>query len=866
MTGRVGRVNTARLDMIQVLFVDDEPELLKIAKTFVERDREFKAETVGSTKAADEARREKDFDCLVVDYQMPDEDGIEYLRRLRASNDKVTYILFTGHGREDVAIDALNNGADFYLRKGGEPKVKFAELRNMIKTAVAKNRAMNDAARLALTVEASPDAIISTDLEGNFKAWNPGAEKVYGAKAADVIGKNASAFFPRDKQDELWEILAKMKKGEVFGPIQTERLRADGSRIFTSATYFPLKDMNGTIIGASGLIRDITPQWLAEQRLESSEQEFRVLVQSSPCIICRLAPTGETLFVNDYVKKVAGYDPSEIVGKNWWDVFYPGPLREQVEVLKPQIERCDISGVEMVLQDRRGDHHTVLWTSFNNYDEIGRLAEINGIGLDVTRTRIAEEGLRESGLFNRAVLDSLSPHIAVVDRGGRIVAVNDAWERFGRQNSGGASARMGYGANYLDVTRKAIAAGEKGAKQALGGIEDVMAGKLSTFSMEYPCDTPEQRLWYLMKVTPLSRRRGGVVISHTDVTESKLLEEALRMSEQRYRTIFETTGTAMAMLAEDSKVILMNAELERISGYSKLEVEGKMSWMIFVAPKDLSRIVDYNARRRANSSSAPRSYEFDAMAKDGTGKHMLATADLIPGTSNTVVSLLDVTDRKANEEMVRIANKKLSMLGSMTRHDIYNQLTVIYGSLEQAAAHPDGTKRSDALKRANEAGQKIQRLLEFARDYQNTGAHEPIWTDLQATILRAAEPFRGMGLDIVSTVGTYEIHADQMVEKVFYNLIDNSVRHGVRAKRLRFSAQEGADGLTVVCEDDGVGIAQPDKERIFDQGVGKNTGYGLYLAREILAITGLTITENGIEGKGARFDIRIPPEAYRTAR
>ncbi|MCU0859994.1 MAG: PAS domain S-box protein, partial [Thermoplasmata archaeon] len=761
--------------MIRVLIVDDEPEMLRIAKIFVERDNRFTVETAGSTSAADALRSTNDFDCLVVDYQMPEEGGIEYLMRLRAANDKIAFILFTGHGREDVAVDALNNGADFYLRKGGEPKVKFAELRNMIYTAVIRNRAIGEAARLALTVAASPDAIISTDLKGMIKTWNPGAERIYGAKAADIIGKSASVLFPKDKLDEFTSIQEQLVNGRVLGPIETERRRADGSKVFVSATYFPLKDITGTVIGGSGHIRDITRQRIAEERLKSSEEEFKTLVQSSPCIICRLSASGETLFANDYIKKVTGYEPSFVAGKNWWDLFYPGPLREQVDAILPQIERGDIEGVEMVLQDSRGVHRTLLWTSFNRYSEDGRLKEVNGIGLDITRTRVAEEGLRESGLFNRAVLDSLQAHIAVVDRGGRIVAVNDAWEQFGRKNSDGKAGRYGYGANYIEATRHAVAAGATGAKEALDGIQGVLAGKLSTFSMEYMCDTPEQNLWFVMRVTPLSKRRGGVVVSHRDITESKTLEQALRMSEQRYRTIFETTGTAMAMLAQDSTVLLMNAELERISGYSKLEVEGRMSWQIFVAPKDLPRIADYNARRRADPASAPRSYEFDAIAKDGAVKHMLATADLIPGTSNTLVSLLDVTERKANEEMVRVANKKLSMLGSMTRHDIYNQLTVIYGSLEQAAAHPDGAKRYDALKRANEAGQKIQRLLEFARDYQNAGTNEPIWADLQATILRAAEPFRGMGLDVVSTVGAYHVHADQMIEKVFYNLIDNSV-------------------------------------------------------------------------------------------
>ena len=110
----------------------------------------------------------------------------------------------------------------------------------------------------------------------------------------------------------------------------------------------------------------------------------------------------------------------------------------------------------------------------------------------------------------------------------------------------------------------------------------------------------------------------------------------------------------------------------------------------------------------------------------------------------------------------------------------------------------------------------------------------------------------------------HELFADPLFEKVFYNLIDNALRYGGdRMKTIRFSSQEIDTGLRIVCEDDGVGISHEDKKRLFTRGFGRNTGLGLFLSREILAITGITITENGTPGKGARFEITVPKGMYR---
>ena len=109
-----------------------------------------------------------------------------------------------------------------------------------------------------------------------------------------------------------------------------------------------------------------------------------------------------------------------------------------------------------------------------------------------------------------------------------------------------------------------------------------------------------------------------------------------------------------------------------------------------------------------------------------------------------------------------------------------------------------------------------------------------------------------------------EVYADPLFEKVFYNLIDNALRYGGdQMKTIRVSSRESDTSLAIVCEDDGVGITAEDKKRLFTKGFGKNTGLGLFLSREILAITGITITENGTPGQGARFEITVPKGAYR---
>jgi signal transduction histidine kinase len=155
-------------------------------------------------------------------------------------------------------------------------------------------------------------------------------------------------------------------------------------------------------------------------------------------------------------------------------------------------------------------------------------------------------------------------------------------------------------------------------------------------------------------------------------------------------------------------------------------------------------------------------------------------------------------------------------------------------------------------------------MIQFTREYENIGVNAPAWQDCRTLADTAAKqaPLDQVIVKNDLPAGA-EVFADPLVGKVFYNLIDNAIRYGGKIKTIRFSVEEAGDENRIVCEDDGEGVVAGEKEKIFERGFGKNTGLGLALSREILSITGITITETGGPGKGARFEMTLPKGAWR---
>jgi signal transduction histidine kinase len=226
--------------------------------------------------------------------------------------------------------------------------------------------------------------------------------------------------------------------------------------------------------------------------------------------------------------------------------------------------------------------------------------------------------------------------------------------------------------------------------------------------------------------------------------------------------------------------------------------------------------------------------------------------------------------RQTEEALLRrtdeleVANQQLALISAITRHDISNQLVVIGGYLDLLLEDRLTPAQTEVVEQVLDATGRVGQMVTFMRDYQAIGTLTPVWTDLRRLIEQATEEVALGNVQIENLLPAIEVLADPLIEKVIATLFENAIRHGETVTRIQISATTDQDGLTIVCEDDGVGVKESIKERIFERGYGSNTGLGLFLAREILAITGMMITETGSSGAGARFEIRVPPERYRT--
>lgn len=210
------------------------------------------------------------------------------------------------------------------------------------------------------------------------------------------------------------------------------------------------------------------------------------------------------------------------------------------------------------------------------------------------------------------------------------------------------------------------------------------------------------------------------------------------------------------------------------------------------------------------------------------------------------------------------AQKKVQIVGSVTRHDILNQMTAIMGYSELVLGMVEDEKLRGFLETGQRAAEKMLRVLAFSKVFQLAGTEPPRWQKLDALICLACDETGFRAVPIRQETGPVSLYAEPGISKVFSYLFDNAVRHGKTTKEIRVRLERGGADPVLIVEDDGVGIAPDEKERIFEHGYGKYTGWGLFVAREILAVNGMTIRETGSPGTGARFEITIPQERIRT--
>jgi len=289
MTESVPKSSTAILSDLtmtrptKVLHVDDDSDYLKVAEQCLKRQGKFQVDTARSAEEAMEMMEKETYDAIVSDYQMPGKDGLEFLKELRENGNDIPFIIFTGKGREEVAIKALNLGADRYVNKNGDPETVYAELKHAISETVrirkAESELQESQMRYRNLIENAPDVVYTISENGTLASLNSAFERLTDWKCSEWVGKSFASLVHPDDLNTAMETFEKTLRGECLPLYELRVLSKSGKYLigeFTSRPWFE----KGKIVGEFGIVRDITGRKKAEEALEQSEEKYRNLIEN----------------------------------------------------------------------------------------------------------------------------------------------------------------------------------------------------------------------------------------------------------------------------------------------------------------------------------------------------------------------------------------------------------------------------------------------------------------------------------------------------------------------------------------------------------------------------------------------------------
>ncbi len=386
--------------------------------------------------------------------------------------------------------------------------------RRLAEAVVGAQRAQLDA-----IISSAMDAIITVDERERVVVFNRAAESMFLCQRADAIGQPFDRFIPeRFRQahhDHMSLFALRQSTSRSMGqPGGLSGLRANGEEFPVDASISHVLVSGKKLLTV--ILRDVTERKRVEKELLESEARLQAILDNSPGMVFLKDTEGRYLHVNRQFERVSHMTHEQVVGKTDEAIFCPEMAAafraNDLEVLQAGVP---LEFEEVAMHD--DGPHTSIVSKFLLYGGDGKPYALCGITTDITWRKVAEEALQASDAFTRAILDSLTAHVCVLDKGGIIIKTNDAWKEFSYCNSGRVGSSVDVGQNYLDVCRRAIDAGDSTAQAILSGIEVVLGGSQKSFSMEYVSHFSEEERWFLMRVAPLKDAKG-VVMTHTDIS------------------------------------------------------------------------------------------------------------------------------------------------------------------------------------------------------------------------------------------------------------------------------------------------------------------------------------------------------------
>lgn len=891
-----------------ILLVDDNPVNLFSLRAIL-NDLDQNLVDAHSGEEALQKVLAHEFAVILLDVQMPGMSGFETAKLIRGPQRTrhIPIIFITANDLEQSQLEeAYALGAVDYLVKPVLPIILQAKVRGFVELFQEKQRAKREANQLRLLIQGTTEyAIFMLDSAGNILTWNPGAERLKGYKAEEIIGQHFSRFYPQEATDRGWPA-HELKVAAAVGRFEDEgwRVRKDGSQFWANVVITALKDDAGKLLGFSKITRDMTERKNAEvnaRRLVEvatarrvAEENARIIEEQRERLHVTLASIGDAVistdaegrisFLNPVAEELVGWTNEEAANQNLSDVFVIVNEQTRLPVENPAIRAIRdgrIVGLanHTILISRNGIERPIDDSAAPIRDSQGHVVGSVLVFRDITERKRLEESVYQNEQRFRGLMEQAPFSVQVFSPDGRTVRVNRAWEDL-------------WGVKLEQISDYNVLQDEQlEAKGISAYLRRAFAGEAVEIpAIEYdPNKTipnesrhADPRRWVSAVAYPLKDDSGSiqeVILVHQDITGRRRAEE----ERERFTFLIQNSHDFIGMCDADLIPIFVNREGLRLVGLNNLEEAIRTPILEFFFPEDRAFLTDQF---------------FPQVVRDGFGEveirfrhfhtgqpiwftyNVLAMRDAEGQPSGFATISQDISRLKQANEALKDADRRKDEFLATLAHELRNPLAPIRNSLQvlkmpRVDAEMAEQTREMMERQVHHLVRLVDDLLDVSRVMRGKIElrREPV--ELATIIARAVETAKplievqGHDLNISVVKESLLLDADPVrLTQVVGNLLTNAAKYTDPHGRIWLTASRDGDQAVLTIRDTGIGIAPdmlPHVFELFVQADHASTkaqgglGIGLTLVKNLVEMHGGSVgAHSGGLDKGSEFVIHLP--------
>jgi PAS domain S-box-containing protein len=701
------------------------------------------------------------------------------------------------------------------------------------------------------------DGVLIVDSEGKIESANQAAATILGYPSPQELLNTFMATHYVNPEDRK-TLFEGLPKGGSLSNYEVKLKKKDGTPVYVKAAISIRKDSSGKLLASDAIFRDITQQRQAARVSKENEKRYQEIINGMNDTVWVIGFDGKFVDVNDAAVKLMGYSREELLSMGPTDIDN-ALTPEQIKGLIQGMKTNEIQVFETAHTTKDGKTFPVEISS-SRVTYQGKPA-ILSIARDITERKRAVKKIRDSEERLRLLVENAPIAIYMNDADGRFVDGN----KYAEELTGYKREEL-IGKNMLEVNLFL----EKDFPRIIERLKANLCGeKTGPDTLELIKKDGSIIVIENVSIPVQGEGKTAVIGIARDVTERKKLEKALHDSMERFRQVTENAAEWVWEVDADGLYTFSSTVVEKLLGYKPEEIVGKKHFY------DLFPHEEQEDMKKAAFSAFKEKQPFRDFVNRNVHKNgnmvWLSTSGVpIVDDQGKLVGYrgadVDITDRKKAEDVMEtMVNdlaqviEKLRIVGKAARHDVRNKISVIANNVYLARQGlTDNHNASEYLDAVDSAIGQIDKIFDFARTYEMIGVEERSYINVEKSVEEAALLFSGLGgAKLENECRGLTVLADSQLRQLFYNLIDNSIRHGETVTKIGVRCEEKEDVLKLIYEDDGVGIPENEKGLIFKEGYGKGTGYGLYLITKICESYGWTIKETGLPGKCAQFIVTI---------